>query len=219
MDLAAGVAVRVAALCLDADGRPSGRRLIETALRGGLLLDLALAGRVESTEDSIVVDHTPTGFFPADRLLAAIAVEPERSLDGWLDERRIGFRDVADAAVHAGRWRVTRRPFRPGRRYLDLAPEQTARDAEPNLTAPNDLSPVDAAVAAVALGAELIRPPSAFPTDKQDQSFVGGVPGFLLARVAGARWMAEAVVEHLAEAAARDEWTASVLRTGGTGPF
>jgi hypothetical protein len=206
MDLAAGVAVRVAALCLDADGRPSERRLIATAVRGGLLLDLALAGRVESTDDSIVVDDTPTGFFPADRLLAAIVVEPERSLDGWLDERRIGFRDVADAAVHAGRWEVTRRPFRPGRCYRDLAPEQTARDADPNLTAPDDVSPVDAAVAAVALAAELIRPPRP-------------VPESLLARTASARWLVEAVVEHLVDAAARDEWSAAVLRAGTTGPF
>lgn len=56
---------------------------------------------MESTDDSIVVDETPTGFAPADGLLAAIVVEPERSLDGWLDERRIGLREVADAAVTA----------------------------------------------------------------------------------------------------------------------
>jgi hypothetical protein len=72
-------------------------------VRGGLLLDLALAARVESTEDSVVVDPTPTGFAPADRLLAAVAVEPERSLDSWLDERRIGLRDVAEARA-AARW-------------------------------------------------------------------------------------------------------------------
>src|SRR5688572_21663078 len=74
MDLSAGIAVRVSALCLDPRGRLVDNLLADTAVRGGLLLDLALAGRLESEEESIVVDGTPTGFAPADRLLAAIAV-------------------------------------------------------------------------------------------------------------------------------------------------
>ena len=114
MDLSGGVAVRVAALCLDSGGRLAGRVLCGDAVRGGLLLDLALAQRVESTDDSVVVDPTPTGFGPADRLLAAIAVEPERSLDGWLAEKRLRLRDVADAAVTSGRWAAAARTVRAG---------------------------------------------------------------------------------------------------------
>ena len=74
------------------------------------------------------VDPTPTGFGPADRLLAAIAVEPERSLDGWLDEKRIGLRDVAAANVASGRWAVRAATFGLRRRFTDLRAEETARD-------------------------------------------------------------------------------------------
>lgn len=85
MELDHGVAVRLAGLCLDGKGRLNERLLASAAVRAGLLVDLGLAGRVESTDDSVLIDSTPTGFAPADLLLAAIAVEPERSLDDWLD--------------------------------------------------------------------------------------------------------------------------------------
>jgi hypothetical protein len=65
VDLTGGVAVRVSALCLDSRGRLADRLLCGTAVRAGLLLDLALAGRLESEDDSIVVDGTPTGFWSA----------------------------------------------------------------------------------------------------------------------------------------------------------
>ena len=70
-DLTGGVAVRTSALCLSADGSLGTFSLWDDAARGALLLDLALAGRLESLEDSIVVDAEPTGFPPADALLAA----------------------------------------------------------------------------------------------------------------------------------------------------
>src|ERR1700712_5123474 len=128
MELDGGVAVRVAALCLDPNGRLSERLICSTAVRAALLVDLALAGRLESTDDSIVIDETPTGFAPADRLLAAVAVEPERSLDGWLDERRIGLRDVAEANVASGRWEGSHGRLPTSRRYLDRLPEATDHD-------------------------------------------------------------------------------------------
>ena len=127
-DLTDGVAVRVAALGLDGAGRLSDKLLVGVAVRGGLLLDLALAGRVESAVDSVVVDPTPTGFAPADGLLAAISVERERSLDGWLDETRIRLRDVGEANVASGRWERRPSPWGLGRRYTDLRSARTARD-------------------------------------------------------------------------------------------
>lgn len=210
MELSGGVAIRLAALCLDAHGRLSGTLIASTAVRAGLLVDLAMAGRVESTEDSIVVDPTPTGFGPADRLLGAIGAEPERSLDGWLDEQRIGLRHVAEGAVQAGRWAVVRRALLGGARYVDGAGEQTAADRTRRPSqASEDWSAEDAAVTAVGLVAGLL-----------DQAAEREAPDAVLARTGSARWLCQAVTEHLAAARARDAWTAAVLGSGGAGgPF
>lgn len=204
-----GVAVRVAALCLDAKGRLSDRLLASAAVRGGLLVDLALAGRVESTEDSVVVDPTPTGFAPADRLLGAIGAEPERSLDGWLDEKRIGLRHVADGAVQAGRWAVVRRMVPGGQRYVDgdRALTESDRIRQPSQLS-DSWSPEDAAVTAIGLVAGLL----AFPAERE-------VLELLVARTGSAAWLCQAVTEHLAETRARNAWTAAVMGSGGVGPF
>jgi hypothetical protein len=209
MELDGGVAVRVAALCLDPNGRLAEWLICSTAIRAALLVDLALAGRLESTDDSIVVDETPTGFPPADRLLAAVAVEPERSLDGWLDERRIGLRDVAEANVASGRWEIAYGRLPTIRRYLDRLPEATERDRRlPGRTPLSEWTPSDAAVAVIALAAGLLEPPDEPAT-----------PQLLLFRTEPARWLCEAVREHLAAVKVRNSWTAAVLGAGGVGPF
>jgi hypothetical protein len=184
------VAVRIAALCLDERSKLRDWLICGPAVRAGLLLDLALAGRIEQTDDSVVIDATPTGFAPADRLLAAVEFEPERSLDGWLEERRIGLRHVVDAAVGSGRWQEWRGPLGIGRRYGDLAEERTAVDRH-RLPAdePTGMSPQDAAVTAIGAVAGLLvpvgspeRPSPAVVTATRD-----------------AAWLCEAVVYHLEE--------------------
>ena len=210
VDLFGGVAVRVSSLCLDGNGQLSQRLLCGTAVRGALLLDLALAGRVESAEDSVVVDFTPTGFEPADRLLAAIAVEPERSLDGWMDERRIGLREVADANVASGRWQRRAGPFGFGRRYDDLHPEETERDRRRPADDAEPWAPVDACVTAVATAAALqdlqIRVP-------------GWRPDELLGLTGPVAWLAGAVVDHVLVTGARYGAQAGALGAGSVGPF
>jgi hypothetical protein len=204
-----GVAARLASLCLDPKGRLSDRLLASAAVRAGLLMDLALAGRVESTEDSVVIDPTPTGFPPADRLLAAITVEPERSLDGWLDERRIGLRDVAESAVRTGRWESVGRALPGIHRYRDTTVDQATRDRSRD---PDDGSgewtAEDAAVTAIALVSGLLESAGA-P--------VAAEP--LLACSGSARWLLEAVTEHLRAAAEQANWTSVVLNAAGPGPF
>jgi hypothetical protein len=187
--------VRVSALCLEQDGRLPDRLLASDAVRAGLLLDLVLAGRMTSTEDSIVVDPTPTGFAPLDRLLAAIDAEPERSLDGWLQERRIGLRDVVAANVASGRWE--RRPGLLGlrARYTDLHREQTVRDRARNASGwPPNASPEDACVTVVAGAGGLLDPEFGLPEDP---------PPALLAATGPAAWLSPTVVEHLRQAHAR----------------
>jgi hypothetical protein len=209
VDLTGGVAVRIASLCLGGNGRLSEMLLCGTAVRGGLLLDLALAGRVESAEDSVVIDPTPTGFEPADRLLAAIAIEPERSLDGWLDEKRIGLRDVAAANVTSGRWERRSGPLGFGRRYTDLRPEESDRDRERR---PDDevpaWSPADSCVAAVAAAAGLQDLEAWAPGRRPDE---------LLAATGPVAWLAGAVVDHVLETGARYRSQAGAL--GASGPF
>ena len=210
MDLTGGVAARIASLCLGESGRLSPMLLCGTAVRGALLLDLALAGRVESTEDSVVIDPTPTGFGPADRLLAAIAVEPERSLDAWMDEKRIGLRDVAAANVTSGRWERRPGPFGFGSRYTDLRPAETERDRRPPTDDARPGSPRDACVLAVAASAGLWDPGVSRPGYRSDETLTATGP---------VAWLAEAVVEHVLLTGARYRSQAGALGAGTVGPF
>ena len=186
--LAGGVAVRVSALCLDRRGRPASLLICSAAVRAGLLLDLALAGRVTQTETSVEIDATPTGFAPADRLLAAVVAEPERSLDSWLDERRLTLADVVAANVASGRWERRRLAFRRDS-YADRAADQTGRDlARSPVTVPGSLSPADACVTTVAAAAGLLDRRSGTPDDPAPD---------VLAAAGEVRWLAEHVAGHL----------------------
>lgn len=204
--IAGGVAVRVVALCLGTFGKLSDRLVCGPAARGGLLLDLALVGRVEQADDSIVVDPTPTGFEPADGLLAAIGVEPERSLDGWLDEQRLGLRDVADAAVASGRWTSRRAVVGFGRRYIDGAFDQTSADLRRDPAGPPlGWTPADAAVTAIAATAGLLD---------RDLGYAMEVAPEVVAATDNAAWLCTAVIEHLQ--ALRERWAAEAA---GLSPF
>jgi hypothetical protein len=207
--LSGGVAVRVSGLCLTAAGRVADWSICGPAVRGGLLLDLALAGRVEQTEDSVVVDETPTGFPPADRLLAAISVEPERSLDGWLDERRIGLRDLVEENVASGRWGRHRLRLRPDT-YDDRAVERTTADLTRDPVGPFDgWTDADACVSTIAAAAGLLGGRLGAPV----------APGTdLLAAAGPAAWLAEAVAEHLLTTAQRYRMQAGSMGVTG-GPF
>ena len=58
-DLTQGVAVRLSALCLTDAGKLRRYDIWDVAVRGALLVDLALAGRVTQEAESVVVDaHT-----------------------------------------------------------------------------------------------------------------------------------------------------------------
>lgn len=199
-DLTGGVAVRLSALCLSADGSLGDFSLWDDAARGALLLDLALAGRLESLEDSIVVDAEPTGFPPADGLLAAIGAEPERALDGWLAERRLGLRHLATANVGSARWSMRRDLF-GRRRYVDLHSEATRADVRmARDTDPGDWTPADACVLVLAAAASLR---------------IAGPPDVdaVLPRTGPAAWLCEAVLDHLRLAAMRYGTEASGLRS------
>jgi Golgi phosphoprotein 3 (GPP34) len=202
VDLSAGVAVRFSALCLDPAGRLGDYLLWQTAVRGAVLVDLASAGRLAQTDDSITIDEIPTGFGPADNVLRAITVEHERSLDWWVDHGPVRLRDVAAANVASGRWAVAGPPFR--RRYRDLHLDATARDRARGGRRPeSDWSPDTAAVAAIARAAGA------------DGDLAGEPPQELLALTGPARWICQAVTDHLADAHSRNQQAA----WGGGGIF
>ncbi|MFC4692646.1 GPP34 family phosphoprotein [Geodermatophilus arenarius] len=196
-----GVAARVAALCLDPRGRPGDWSVCGPAVRAGLLLDLGLDGRVTQTADSVVVDRSPTGSAAADRLLAAIATGPERSLDSWVEDGPVGLRDVADAEVAAGRWHRRRLRWRRDRFVPDRERLDVDRTRDPGLL-DDGWSAGDAAVVAVALAAGL-RGGGPVPPAAE-----------LVAATGAAAWLCGAVTEHLHATARRYRAQATALRAG-----
>jgi hypothetical protein len=202
-----GVAVRVSALCLGSRGRPSPLLICSAAVRAALLLDLALAGRITETEDAVEVDATPTGFAPADRLLAAVVAEPDRSLDSWLDERRLTLDDVIAANVSSGRWDRRDLAFRRDL-YVDLAAEQTRRDLARSADDPLDgLSRADACVTAIGASSGLLDRKRGVP---------GDVPPALLTATRDVERLAEHVTAHLTATYWLYRGQAGALRTGDT---
>jgi hypothetical protein len=206
--LPAGVAVRISALCLTGTGVLADRLMCDHAVRAALLLDLALCGLLESEDDAIVVDGRPTGFLPADRLLAAIAAEPERSLDGRLGERRVGrLEDVASANVASGRWRMARGgPLGLGRRYVDLHRAATEADRRRAAEPPTDgCSPAEACVSAVATAAGVLDLEVMFSEEPPEQ---------VAAATGPAAWLCRPVVDHL-----RSTWRRYASQLPVFGPF
>jgi hypothetical protein len=179
-DLARGVAVRLSAFCLTGTGRLRRYDIWDVAVRGALLVDLALAGRVTQEAESVVVDATPTGFGPADALLGPLTVEPERSLDWWMDRGAVDLGDLARDNVQAGRWRQWWTPL--GRRY-DV--QQGSPDADGAALTGPPRDPATAAVAAIGDTSGI--------TDMQPGEPADG----LLEHTGAARWLCQAVVDHL----------------------
>jgi hypothetical protein len=178
-DLADGVAAQLAGLCLDDDGWLRDYPLWNVAARGALLVDLARAGRLTDEPDGVMVDSTPTGFGPADRLLTAVTVEPEQSLDWWLAYGGVRMRDVADECVRQGRWEVHRSLL--GRRYTDLSGTHE----------PDRQDPGTAAVLVLAMACGAFGPPE--PVGEEELTPTGPL-----------RWVCEAVTDHLRQTHVRN---------------
>jgi hypothetical protein len=179
------VSLRLAALALDR-GRLTDDLVTALAVRGTLLVDLALRGRVRDTGDAIEFDDPPTGFAPADRLLG----ESEGPLTDLLRRGPVDQRDLAAEHVRRGSWTVRRRL--PGTRYDDGRAERTAADEraleEPQRSA---WTPEDAALAAVAGTLGLL----ATPRERAGEE--------LLVHTSPVRWLVDLVVEEVDRALTR----------------
>lgn len=199
-DIFRGVAVRLSAFCLSDGGRLGRFSLWDDAIRAALLVDLALADRLWHTADSIVLDGTPTGFGPADRLLAAVTAEAEHSLDWWMAHGGVDLADVAAANVASGRWVVRRRLF--GRRYEDLEEHASSLDYRLDPRTPPPIDEPTAAVLTLAMASGAVEAPPEPPGED------------LLVQTGRVRWICDAAVEHLRTAHRRNRDLALVLRVG-----
>jgi hypothetical protein len=179
------VSMRLAALALDG-GRLTDDLVTALAVRGTLLVDLALRGQVRDTEAAVEFDDPPTGFAPADRLLA----EGAESLTDLLRHGPVDQRDLAAEHVRRGSWTVRRRLL--GTRYDDSRAGRTAAD-ERALDEPqrSGWTPQDAALAAVAGTLGLL----ATPRERAGEE--------LLAHTGPVRWLVDLVVEEVDRAVTR----------------
>ena len=198
------MAARVAALYLDRSGWLPDSDYAAMAARGGLLVDLALRGRLAQTDDSIDLYPTPTGWFPLDRALDELALLDGRSLDWWLEHSRVRLVDLAAALVDDGTWtRLPARPLHRRPRFAVRGTDVLARDhallAQPGLAATD----TDAAVVGIATAAGLATGPAAGTATGPE----------LLARTGRVAWVCELVTGFVGRARIEGSAVSSASRT------
>lgn len=121
------VATRLIRLCLRSDGALPRSPLLSSTTRAALLADLALSQALTSEDAVLDVDTTPTGVAAADKLLAAVAAVPDKSLDWWLRRGPDAVHDVVADLLARGVW--ARQLTHLSRRYTDSDPTFVASDA------------------------------------------------------------------------------------------
>jgi hypothetical protein len=187
--VSAAVAARFAALCLDARGHLPESDYADMGLRGALLVDLARAGRLAQTEESIDLDATPLGDPLADRALRELDALEGRSLDWWLGHGIVDLRATATALVLDGSWRqLPRQGLHRGPRFATRGPEEREHDAAVLAGHVPPGSAEDAAVAALAAAAGLAG------------ARVSGPPDELVAATGSPAWVCRLVTDFVGEA-------------------
>ena len=107
--------------------RPNGliwhNSLVDPVLRGALLIDWTVSGRLVEHATDIEVDLTPSGNPAADALLGRIAAERKRPLTDWLQEEQPTSAELVETLVANGVLTQQRRWLRRDR-YLDSRPHE-----------------------------------------------------------------------------------------------
>ena len=94
----------LALLCLQRDGRLTSSKWAAVAVNGGVMLDLAHAGRLTQTADSIEIDSATSAIPAADALSRKMKAHPDRPLTQWLDDDRWGLEFIAASFMDTGVW-------------------------------------------------------------------------------------------------------------------
>ncbi len=151
--------MRLASLALD-NGRLTDDLVTGVAIRGAILIDLALRSRLTETADAMEIDSTPSGFAPADELIAGGAP----SVTDLLAHRPVDQHDLAAEHLRRGSWTLQLRFLT--RRYVDHREQRTRRDEQILRSRPDrEWTPPDAALAAIAGVLGLLLPGRTLPTD------------------------------------------------------
>ena len=138
------MAMRLACLALD-KGRLTDDRVTPLAIRGALLVDLTLRGRLTETADAVEVDPRPSGFASADKLVAGGAP----SLTELITHGPVDQYDLAAEHLRRGSSTLKRRSL--FRRYIDHQEERTRRGEQAvKSRSAREWTPPDAALTAIA---------------------------------------------------------------------
>lgn len=121
------VAIRLVRLCLRRDGTLPRSPLLAATARAALLADLALHDALASSASGLDLDTSPTGFMPADNLLAAVAAQPDKSMEWWLRRGTDAIHDTVADLLASGLW--TRQLAGFSRRYQDTDQAGARNDA------------------------------------------------------------------------------------------
>ena len=179
---------RLASLCLNRRGRPRGFTFDDYLVRGGLILDLAVAGALTHTEDAVELDHDRAAEIGlADE--AAAADEGETGLQWWLDWGSLGFDDWRGRLVHSGVWRLRPwSPWRPFRSFEDTERARTDADRAAGALPRRDGSESPQTLVVLAMGSisGLLGP-------------IDDPPSWVMEDMGEAQWAGELVIERLTE--------------------
>ena len=186
------VSMRLASLALD-KGRLTDDLVTSLAIRGALLVDLTLRGRLTETEASFQFDPSPSGLKPADDLLA----DGARSALEMLQRGPVDQFDLAAEHLRRGSWSLKRRGFR--RRYIDHRADRTRQDKQSlKFRRTSSWTPTEASLVAIAGVLEPLPTGHTLPSDE------------LLAATGPARRLVELTVQEVDQRMSRGRavrWT------------
>lgn len=178
--------------------------LLAASIRGALLIDLRLAGRVQDGGPSLAVDTAKTGFGPADAVVAAIEQHPPRTMQIWLQRGHPHASVVADVFVERGEW--TRKHREIYRRYAPT--EQAVRDGTIRRQLAGYLQQGSAPNPTIASLIRIAAPVGLFGRNNRYLD----PPARIVAACGHARELVDAVVDYL-RAAEVDEQTGAAMAT------
>jgi len=104
MDAAAPWLLRVG---IDHSGKLDTTQLWDIGIRGAILADLWLSGRIADAGETLEIDTDPTGIPYLDTAIYQLAESDSTPLE-WLSQDWLRATDVADELVRAGEWTVRR---------------------------------------------------------------------------------------------------------------